>query len=168
MKIVALAVLGLMAALALSPPALADTLDLSLANPTEFAPPGTVLSFTATVSTPLTNTGDVYLNADSTTVDSPLTLDDAPFFSNFPLFLAPGGSFTGVLFTVDVPLSAALNVAYNGSFEIDGGADNNAVDDLASVTFKVTAIATPEPSSVILLLTGLFGAAVVMGRKRRR
>jgi len=160
-----LPVLGLIAVLALSSPALAGTINLSLTNPTRIATPGAILSFTATVSAPATNTGPVFLNADSTTADYPLVLDDSSFFLNFPLFLAPGASYTGVPFTVDLPNFATSGATYNGYFEIDGGSDDNASSYLASVTFQVTAV--PEPGSAILLLTGLSVLAVACLRKQR-
>jgi hypothetical protein len=159
----ALPILGLLIALALSSPARADTLNLSLADPVQYAVPGSMVSFIATASAPLTNLADVYLNADSTTVDYPLTLDDSPFIDNYPLFLAPGDSYTGVLFTVTVPTDAVVGTTYAGYFEIDGGADSNASNDLASVTFDVSAV--PEPGSVILQLAGLFGLLVASRRK---
>ena len=52
-----------------------------------------------------------------------LTVDDSGLFS-FPLFLSPGGSYTGVLFTVDVPNATALG-PYFGYFQILGGSDAN-------------------------------------------
>jgi hypothetical protein len=166
--ILALPMLGLLATLLLPAPAWADQLGLnfSLADPQQFVvPPGT-LTFVATVSAPLTNTGDVYLNSDSTTVDYPLTLDDTPFFNNFPLSLAPGGSFTGVLFDITVPDYADIGTTYNGYFEIDGGPDSSTLDYLASTTFTVTA--TPEPGTVILLLAGFAVLAVAFRRRQCR
>ena len=122
------------------------------------------MSFVATVSAPVSNTADVFLNGDSTTVDFPLTLDDNSFFTNAPLSLSPGQSFTGEFFTVTAPVIAVPGVTYNGYFEIDGGADGNAGDPLAFVTF--TATATPEPGTLILLLSALPALAFALRRKR--
>jgi hypothetical protein len=160
----ALPILGLITTLAMSSPALADGIGLSLANPVQVTGPGSTLSFVATVSAPLSNLADVFLNSDSTNVDFPLTLDDSPFILNFPLFLAPGGSFTGDLFTVAVPTFAAFG-QYQGFFEIEGGADNGASNLLASVNFQVTN--APEPGGIVLLLIGLTGLAVALRRKYR-
>ena len=134
----------------LSPSASASTLNFNLLSPAVFTGLPSVVSFTATVSAPLTNTGPVFLNSDSATVDFPLTVDDTPFFLNFPLSLAPGASFTGLLFTVTVPNFAQPNVTYHGFFEIDGGADAIASDPLASATFTVTPV--PEPATGLSLI----------------
>jgi hypothetical protein len=165
MQKIALPILGLITTLAVSLPASADTLNLSLALASQAAEPGSTLAFIATASAPDTNAADVFLNEDSTSVDYPLTLDDSPFFSNFPLFLAPGDSFTGELFDVDIPSYASFGDYPNGYFEIDGGGDGNASNFLASVTFDVSV--TPEPGGAILLLIGFSGLWVVFRRKHR-
>ena len=147
--------------------ALADTISLTLSNPTETATPGSTITFTATASAPLTNSATVFLNSDSFNLDSPLTLDDSGFFNNFPLSLDPGDSFTGELFAVDIPLNAAG--VYNGSFEILGGADDNTFEVLASVPFQVNVAAqsaVPEPGSLMLFATGTLLLAFCAGRKR--
>ncbi len=160
-----LSILGL--ALMASAPAVADSINLSLDNPPLTANPGTVLSFRATVSAPLTNGAAVFLNGDSSTIDYPLTLDDSGFINNFPLSLNPGGSYTGVLFAVTVPTYVTLFNTYNGYFEIDGGADSGAGSYLASVSFQVEAEpAAPEPGTVVLLLAGLAGMAAMVLRRR--
>jgi hypothetical protein len=142
--------------------AFADTITLTLSDPTLSGVPGSPLDFIATISAPSTNTGSVYLNGDSINVDSPLTWDDSPFFANFPFGLDPGTSATGVLFTITIPADAAIT-DYNGSFELLGGADGDAQDLLATTNFEVNAV--PEPSNVLLVATGLAGLAFV-GFKR--
>lgn len=156
--------LGLLTLLSLSLPVSADTLGLSLASADQTTGPGSTLSFVATVSAPLSNLASVFLNSDSATVDFPLMLDDSPFLFTFPLSLNPGDSFAGVLFTVAVPAFAPLFTTYNGYFEIDGGADSNAADNLASVTFQVST--APEPQGLLLLLIGLSGLALALRFKR--
>lgn len=146
-KIAALLPIGILMAAMAS----ADTLNLSLANPIETGIPGSTVSFTATVSAPITNAADIYLNSDSNNIDYPLTLDDSGFFFGFPASLAPGGSFTGTLFTVTIP-NFANPQAYQGYFEIDGGGASNASNFLASVNFQL--VVTPEPQSFVLLLIG--------------
>jgi hypothetical protein len=164
-------ILTLSAALAiclflLSPSASASTLNFNLLAPAVFTGVPSVVSFTATVSAPLTNTGAVFLNSDTVNIDFPLTVDDTPFFLNFPLSLAPGASFTGQIFTVTVPNFAQPNVTYHGFFEIDGGADPNTFDPLASATFTVTPV--PEPATALLLTGALLLAGAVSLRARRR
>ena len=152
------------AMLVLPASASADVLNFNLLNPTALAGLPSVVSFTATVSAPFTNTGDIFLNSDSTTIDFPLTLDDSGFFS-FPLSLAPGDSFTGQLFTVTVPSFAVLYQTYNGFFEIDGGADSSTFDPIATANFTVTPV--PEPATGWLLMAGLACATVPSIRRRR-
>ena len=150
-----------LAALLLSVPAFADSITITLANPVQssFAP--NTVSFTATVDAPNTNSADIYLNGDSFNVDAPLTVDDSGFFS-FPLFLSPGGSYTGVLFTVDVPSATPLG-AYFGYFQILGGSDGselNAISNVADFEVDVRAAGVPEPGTMLLLGSGglaLFG-----------
>lgn len=161
-----LSVLGL--ALAACMPAMAGVINFSLVNPPQLAAPNTILSFSATVSAPLANSAPVFLNADSNTIDFPLTLDDSGF-TNFPRSLAPGGSFTGVVFTVSVPPDVTSFNSYNGYFEIDGGGDGGAVGFLDSVNFQIEAVpatTVPEPGNLVLPLLGLAGMAVLRGKRR--
>jgi hypothetical protein len=166
----ALSFFALAAAFLLSVPAHADTITLTLTDPIQNGSTslGSSLSFDATVSAPVTNGGDVFLNSDSFNVDAPLTLDDSAF-SGFPFFLNPGDTFTGLLFTVFLPTTTA-NAVYNGSFSILGGADGDASNDLADVTFEVTTVpeaTTPEPTTLLLLGAGLPGLAAMIRRKLR-
>jgi len=143
----------------------ADSVTLTLTQATEYvsAQTGGTVTFDATVSAPAGNSADIYLNGDSFDLSAPLTLDDTDFFLNFPLDLAPGDSFTGDLFTVTVPAGVAVE-DYLGSFTLQGGADANASKNLATVSFDV--VATPEPSSMLLLITGLIVVAFTLQRRR--
>src|SRR6185312_16159982 len=123
--------------------------------PSGAATPGNSVNFTATVTAPNTNAGTIFLNSDSFTIDSPLTLNDTPFILNFPLFLNPGDTFTGVLFTVDIPVSAATKV-YNGAFALLGGTDASALSNITgNVSFTVAA--TPEPTTWLLVGCSILG-----------
>jgi len=144
-------------------PALADIITLSLSNPVQSASPGSTITFDATVSAPSTNGAPVFLNNDNFTIDSPLTLDDSDFFS-FPISLDPGDSYTGALFTVTLPSDIVFQT-YTGSFEILGGADGSTYNPEATVDFQVNL--TPEPSTMLLLATGLGLLAFAMYRKRQ-
>jgi hypothetical protein len=83
-----LAVITLLLTIGLSSAAAyADTITLTLNNPTQMtAPIGATLLFNATISAPSTNKANVFLNGDGFTVSSPLTLDDTDIFLNFPPF----------------------------------------------------------------------------------
>jgi hypothetical protein len=141
----------------------ANTLTITLSSPFQSAVGGDVLvlAFDATVTN---NTGaTVYLNGDTPTVDSPLTLDDSPYNDNSNWFvLGPGGSYSGLLFNVDIPLGT-VDGLYAGNFEIVGGLDNNAVNDIGDATFDVQV--TPEPSNFLLLGTALLALGALAGRK---
>jgi hypothetical protein len=146
----------------------ADTVTLTLANPIQGTDQTkgseTILSFAATVDAPGTNAGDVFLNGDSFNVGGDLTVDDSDFV-NFPFSLSPGQSFTDVLFTVDVPANAAITT-YLGSFTLLGGPTGSDLNVLATTGFEI--VVTPEPSTLLMIGTGLTGFAATMGRRRLR
>ena len=139
----------------------ADPLTLTLDAPYQSGEQGVVFTFTATV-TNNDPSETVFLNGDSVLLDSPLTYDDTDFGLNAPLSLAPltsSGDF--VLFTVTVPPGTPIGL-YAGTFEILGGADGSASDVVASANFDIEV--TPEPSSFLLLGTGM----LVLGSLARR
>jgi hypothetical protein len=139
----------------------ADPLTLTLSSPFQSSFGPAVLDFDATITN--TTTQLLFLNGDDWSIDSPLTLDDTPFNAGFPLTLGAGDSFTGELFTVNVPL-AILPGVYAGSFEITGGFEGGAGGVIGSADFDIIGV-TPEPSSLLLLATGAVSGLV--GLKRR-
>jgi hypothetical protein len=139
--------------------AYADSITFTVNSPGYIGAGGGSVTFNATVSAPSSNGAPVFLNGDSYNITGPFTLNDSDFFADFPLSLAPGGSFTGPLFVVTagpgVPFGTFL-----GSFELLGGANGNASTLLTqSPSGNFSLITTPEPSSIVLLLTGMAGLA---------
>jgi hypothetical protein len=125
--------------------------------------PGTALTFNAT----LTNSGaaTVWLNGDNSSISSLLlTLDDTPFYTNAPLYLASGDSWTGDIFSVGIDPSTPPG-AYFGTFSIVGGADSSAQDILATQNFEVDVV--PEPAFYQLGALLVFGGLGALRLRRR-
>lgn len=144
--------------------AYADTVSFTLTNPTQYVSVtrGGSLTYDATVSAPASNSAAIFLNGDSFNVTAPVSLNDSDFFSGFPLSLMPGTSFTGDLFVLTLPAGSSAQ-AYLGSFTLLGGANGNASSTLGTVNF--TLAPTPEPSSLLLLATGIAGLAWFVSRR---
>jgi PEP-CTERM motif len=140
----------------------ADPLSITLDSPYQNVGPGQTVTFTATI-TNLDPTDTMYLNGDSFNLDAPLSLDDSGFWNNSPFSLDPSSSSGDIeLFTVSAPFDAVG--LYSGSFEILGGDPSDFTDVVGSATFNVNV--TPEPSSLLLLGSGLMGLATTVRRRR--
>ena len=119
----------------------------------------------------LTNTGtsDLYLNGDVVILNYPdLTVDDSPFFADSPLFLSPGGFYSGAF--IDVTADAeTLFGSYSGSYTIQGGANSNTFNDIATTDFAINidpSTITPEPNPFLLQISGLLILAVLRSVRR--
>ena len=140
----------------------ADALNLTLATPLSGIV-GNTLSFSGTIVAPISNTGAVFLNADSLNLSGNFTLDDSAFFTNTPLSMNPGETFTGVLFTVTINPGVAPGI-YNGFFTILGGSSPIDLGQISNAAaFQVVVV--PEPTTMMLLGTGVAG---LMFRMRKR
>jgi len=112
----------------------------------------------------LTNTGaaDLYLNGDVVILPYPfLTVDDSIFYVNAPLFLSSGESYSGAFFDVTAD-AATPSGSYSGTYTIQGGADADTFDDIATEDFQVDVSSPiPEPNPFLFLATGLAILAAV-------
>ena len=163
--------LSLSATLVLGLAAHADTLTLTFAEPNQSASTPGVLSFTGTITAPAYTSSPTSLNADAFNLDQPY-VPDGSAFANAPVNLAAGESYTGVLF--DIPLTDPLTAGnFNGSFILLGGADASSLDVLVTEAFSITvspsasSSVTPEPSSVLLFLSGATFLAAAAWRQGR-
>lgn len=160
-----------LAVLLFVPLASADTINLSLASPVQSGAAGSTVNFTATINAVADGLGPVYLLADSAGITGPstLTVDNTPFFFNFPLSMTGGDTVTDTLFSVFLP-SDLLPGTYTGFFTILGGVDPSSFSTLGTVDFTINSAApsaVPEPSTYALMATGL-GALIFVGFTRRQ
>ncbi len=166
-----LSMLTMAATFLFSANAFADTLNVNLDTAVQSTTAGSTVSFFATVTAPGSNEETVNLNSIGETFSAPgdFTIDNLSFYNTFPFTLDPGDSYSGLLFTVDVPLDAMTGL-YPGLVSIYGGSDFNSSDILGSAAFEVdvpnaSPSAVPEPSNLILMMAALPGLGVMIRQK---
>ncbi len=151
-------------------PAFADSFSLSLTTMDPTVAPGSTVTFFGTLTATPGNAGPIFLLNDTLNVDSPLTDNDDDFYANTPTSLTSANPFSGALFTITVQGTAAGGL-YNGNFTVL--ASDNQDDTLTkSAAFQVTVPAattavTPEPSTLLLLFTGLAGATQLRRKSKQ-
>jgi hypothetical protein len=143
----------------------ADSVDVTLTQTSQIAAAGSTITFDATI-TNLSSTDAIFLNGDSSvTSSSLLTVDDTPFLANFPLSL-DAGEVSGPFALFDVfidPSTPTASYDFN-SFSILGGLDGDASDIIGGANFSISVgsvIATPEPGTLVLLLSALLTIGVL-------
>ena len=139
--------------------ALAGSIQVDLLSPSQTGAPGDVLQFLGTI-TNLSPTDTVFFNSVSaTSVSADLTIDIIPFLINAPLSLGPGEvSSLFDLFDITIDPATPDGPYFGNTVSLLGGADSNALDPLLDVNADVTVstpVSTPEPSSIVLIMTAL-------------
>jgi len=144
----------------LSSTARADSVGITLTETTLVGAAGTMITFDAALTNLTAST--LFLNGDSwATPSSFLTLSDNPFLTNAPLSLAAGASSGPyALFTVLIASGTPAGAYGLNTFSILGGADGITFNTIGSAQFTVDVSPVPEPSTFVLLASGLLGFGI--------
>ena len=141
----------------------ADPLSLTFTQAFQSGVGGDTLTFDVTaINNSLTEV--VNFNSDSLNINpvgNDLVTNDE-FQANAPFFLNPGDSSEYEAFTVFIPAGTPAGL-YEGSYVIEGGPTDSDFNEVGTVNFDVQV--TPEPSSLVLLLTGMAGLAETLRRR---
>jgi hypothetical protein len=145
----------------------ADSVTITLDQPSQSAGPGQTIDFSGTITN--TSGTTIFLNADDFNfVASGFSINDE-FFNTVPISLAPSGQAgdsSGDIELFEVTLNTPFTGSYlpaSGSYTLFGGTDGGAQDNLGTTGFSVSPV--PEPSSIYLLLSGSLLALFPLTRK---
>ena len=151
----------------------ADTITITFDQPNQTAVAGDTLEFFGTITNNTSST--IYLNLDALNLSGLSFSTNDQFFNTVPISLDPSGQpgdSSGDIELFDVTVSSPLADPaglYSGTYTLLGGTDSDGQDVLSTANFSVTTTApstVPEPSSIVLLLSGILTAGVPISRMR--